>query len=515
MKHRLNRRDFLKIVGAIPLSIAAPRVMRSLGIPRSINGQKRNVLVVVFDALSAAHVSTYGYERETTPNLAKLSERAVVYHNHYAGGSFTTPGTASLLTGTLPWTHRAFQPKAKVTSPYVTRNFFSAFQDYYRIAYTHNSWANILLEQCVNEMNELVPWTSLLLQAVGKVLESLFKKDSDVASIGWTRTINIKNGYAYSLFFSHLYEAIQKNRAADLEAQFPRGLPTTGFVDGEFLLENAIDWVGKRLPAIPQPFMGYFHFFPPHEPYNTSREFYNKFKNDGFDPVEKPNTAFSISRTREDLLRQRAAYDEFILYADKEFGRLFNYLEESGLLENTWVVFTSDHGELFERGIRGHSTNGLYEALIKVPLLIFEPGRKTRLDIHTRTCAIDLLPTLSYVTEQKIPDWTEGTLMPPYAPDNQDTNRNIYVVQARENEQNARLEKTTLVMIKGKYKLIYSLHDLEISEIGLSEYAQLFDIEADPEELNDLYSSRSDLATQMLNELKTKLSDVNKSYSKS
>ncbi|HVN15826.1 MAG TPA: sulfatase-like hydrolase/transferase, partial [Anaerolineales bacterium] len=103
MKSKFNRRDFLKLAGLTPLSFTAPRLIKG-ALP---TGQK-NVLVVVFDAFTASNMSLYGYPRQTTPNLTRLAERAIVYHNHYAGGNFTTPGTASLLTGTLPWTHRAF-----------------------------------------------------------------------------------------------------------------------------------------------------------------------------------------------------------------------------------------------------------------------------------------------------------------------------------------------------------------------------------------------------------------------
>jgi len=164
MKNKFNRRDFIKLAGLMPFSMMAPRLEKVIGSPQPLSGQNKNVLVIVFDAFSAYHVSMYGYQRETTPNLAKLAERAVIYHNHYAGGNFTTPGTASLLTGTLPWSHRAFEAKATVAPQYVTRNFFSAFEDYYRIAYTHNGWANILLEQFHAQMSELVPWESLFLR---------------------------------------------------------------------------------------------------------------------------------------------------------------------------------------------------------------------------------------------------------------------------------------------------------------------------------------------------------------
>ena len=107
MRNQITRRDFLKLAGLLPLSYATPRLVDSLKkIDQS--GIIQNVVIVVFDAFSAHNISLYGYRRETTPNIARWAERAVVYHNHYAGGNFTTPGTASLLTGTYPWTHRAF-----------------------------------------------------------------------------------------------------------------------------------------------------------------------------------------------------------------------------------------------------------------------------------------------------------------------------------------------------------------------------------------------------------------------
>lgn len=493
----------------MPLSILAPRAGQMLGSP-PLSGQNKNVLVVVFDAFSARHVSMYGYQRDTMPNLARLAERAVVYHNHYAGGSFTTPGTASLLTGTLPWTHRAFEPKARVAARYVTRNFFSAFQDYYRIAYTHNGWANILLEQFHAQMNELVPWDTLLLRPYFGFVLDLFKKDIDNALVAWTRNVDIKHyGYSYSLFFSQFYEVLRDQQYTRLEKQFPRGIPSTGFADNDFLLETATDWIGKKLPHLPQPFFGYFHFLPPHGPYNTPLEFIGKFGSDGLKPIDKPFDIFTEGKTYGQLLEKRNEYDEFLLYVDREFGRLFDYLETSGLLENSWVVFTSDHGEMFERGIDGHSTDALYQPLIRVPLLIFEPGRKTGMDIYAPTSAVDVLPTLSHVTGHNIPDWTEGVLLPPYAPTDPDPNRRIYMVKANQNDGSAALTRASTAIIKGHYKLLYYFG---YADRGMDELIKLFDIDADPEELVDLYPTQKDIADELLKELKTKLDEVNKPY---
>jgi len=131
MKKQITRRDFLKLAGILPLGLAVPRFVHSL----ETQGKQQNVIVIVFDALSASNMSLYGYPRDTMPNLARLAERAIVYHNHYASGNFTTPGTASLLTGTLPWTHRAFDLYGLVNEPFVEKNFFTAFPNHYRLAH--------------------------------------------------------------------------------------------------------------------------------------------------------------------------------------------------------------------------------------------------------------------------------------------------------------------------------------------------------------------------------------------
>ena len=72
---------------------------------------------------------------------------------------------------------------------------------------------------------------------------------------------------------------------------------------------------------------------------------------------------------------------------DRKLAWFHEALEASGLLSNTWAVLTSDHGEMFERGISAHSTDALYEPVIRIPLMIFEPGRGSAMDIHTPTSA--------------------------------------------------------------------------------------------------------------------------------
>ncbi len=496
------------MAGALPLGYAAPRLLKTLDGSFPLQDTPKNVLVIVFDAFSAYNIPVYGYPRATTPNIARLAKRAIVYHNHFAGGNYTTPGTASLLTGTLPWTHRAFQPRSQVADAFVTRNIFGALPNHYRIAYTHNGWANVFLEQFSQEIDELIPREQLMIKSIDTPIEQMFKNDEDIASVSLIRDLKIKDeGQAYSLFLSHLYESLQERKDQKLEALFPRGIPSATLIN-RFRLEDAVDYITGRLTVIPQPFAGYFHFLPPHEPYSTSVEFYNYFKGDGFKPDEKPIDVlarFPIKHTD----RRREDYDEFILYCDREFNRLFNYLESSGILDNTWLILTSDHGEMFERGVVGHSTDVLYQPVIRVPLMIFEPGRKTGMDIFETTSAVDVLPSLTHLTGQPMPDWTEGVVLPPFAPTDQTLNRNVYVIRANNNAQYAPFTQASTILVKENYKLHYYFGYNEVPPDGL---IRLFDIKEDPQELNDLYPAKKETAMELLSEMKAKLDEVNKPY---
>ena len=507
MNQRLNRRDFLKLVSLLPVGLSAPRVLRTFGPFGAAQGQPKNVIVIVFDAFSAYDISLYGYARQTTPNIDRLAGRAVVYHNHFSGGNFTTPGTASVLTGVLPWTHRALNLNGQVIQPYVDNNIFSAFKDYYRIAYTHNGYANTFLKQFQHHLDEWIPRESLYLESYDSFISTLFSNDDDIASISWVRSMKVnEEGSAYSLFLSHLYESLQDRKIDKLKPLFPRGLPTVSSID-PYLLETAVDVIKKRLTEIPQPFLGYFHFMPPHHPYRTSHEFFNAFRGDGFKSIEKPVDILA-RRVVKELPRQRTEYDEFILYADKEFGRLYRYLESSGLLENTWLVLTSDHGEMFERGIGGHGSKVLYQPVVRVPLLIFEPGLERRQDVYEYTSAVDLLPSLAYLSGTKNVDWTEGSILPPFSSPN--SNRSIFAIQAIDNSPQKSLTQASVIQVKDDYKLHYYFGYPELPE---SETVKLFNIKADPEELVDLYFSKNKVAEELLHDLKIKLKQVNQPYS--
>jgi arylsulfatase A-like enzyme len=507
MKKRINRREFIKLAGLLPFSYLSPTARPNHSFH---NGEPFNILIVVFDALSARHVSLYGYQRETMPNLARLADRAVVYHNHYAAGNYTYPGTTSLLTGTYPWTNRGFSPHVGIDEAYNERSIFNAFNQHYRISYTHNPVAQSILNEFKPDIDKFKNRQELYLDH-DLISGLLFKNDEDLASVAWSQGI-IKRGNSatYSLFLSHLYEWYRQGIMNKFSDVYPRGIPNIRD-DNFFLPEDAIDWTQEQLLELPQPFLGYFHYLPPHDPYFTRRDFTDVFKNDGYNPIRKPEHIFSRGRSYEAIREDRRWYDEFILFVDSELGRLYRYLENTGILENTILVFTSDHGEMFERGITKHYNESLHQPVIQVPLLFFEPGRKSRQDIYTPTSAVDILPTLLHINGKDIPEWCDGQVLPPYSAQHQDSSRSVFAIEAKKNKRYKPISMGTLMIVKNQYKLTYYFGYEELK--GQGPLFELYDILNDPEEMIELSGSHASLANDLYDELMAELQAADATYS--
>lgn len=500
MNKKLSRREFIKLASLLPAIHFLPNhLIRPPSAPPESDGP--NILIIVFDALSALHVSFLGYQRETMPFLSQLADRATVYHNHYAGGNYTTPGTASLLTGTYPLTHRGIVPGKPLEKEFSEKNIFQLFDTHYRVTYSHNPFVNTLQNQFADDLDLLKDRRDLYLKSDWLISE-LFSKDEDIATVSWIQGIKKKPGYAYSLLLSFLYYQLDQGVISDYIKTFPRGVPYIS-QNSYYKLEDAIDWTYDQLTISPQPFLGYFHYLPPHKPYFTRNDFVNTFKGDKFEPIVKTNP---LNDSRWIFRGKRRWYDEFILYVDAEFKRFFDLMETSGLLHNTWLIFTSDHGELFDRGTQGHITKLLYQPLVKIPLLIFEPGQGTRKDIYSPTNAVDILPTMLQISGKQIPDWIEGEVLPPFksaAPD-----RSIFAFEAKDNKQFEPITNGTAMAIKDQLKLIYYFGYEKLKEPLL----ELYDIENDPEELDNLYQPNSITARNLLDELNTKIEESNQRY---
>ena len=165
-------------------------------------------------------MSLYGYERETTPHISRWADRAIVYHNHYAGGHWTYPSTISLLTGVHPWLHRGFNRGLKISPPYDQENLFTLFNDYYSTVYSHNYIADNVLTQLGLGIDYHHEITQLFLNK-SYILNELLDKDYDIAAVSRRRIENkYEEGFASSLFFSNLTKFFDAYRERKLSERF-------------------------------------------------------------------------------------------------------------------------------------------------------------------------------------------------------------------------------------------------------------------------------------------------------
>jgi arylsulfatase A-like enzyme len=511
MSPTLDRRDFLKIATLAAGTTVAWPYLRGGPAQAGANTEgKPNILVLVFDALSARHMSLHGYSRETTPNLARFAAKSTVFHNHHASGNFTSAGTGSLLTGTYPWSHRAWHLHSTVLKPFETQNLFSAFDGlgYHRLAYSHNLLVMSLLHQFQQGLETFVPTRDLCL-VDDQVADRLFGQDFNAAF--WGEWIHFRGSDSPpgSLYFSWLHRLTRRLHkeqiAGQLGDQFPLGVPSLHNLF--FVLEDAIDWLTVQLADLPRPYLSYIHLLPPHEPYTPRADFLEMFR-DGqkFDPKEAH--FLGGRRSPVEMAHQRRLYDEFLAYSDAEFGRLMDHMETTGVLDDTVVVFTSDHGELFERGIVGHVTQALYDPVLHVPLMIHTPGQINRQDVISPSNAVDVLPTLLGLAGEPVPDWSEGqrlplTGIPGYTYGKPQPN---FALEAKSNAKAGPLTKATLAMFAGSDKLVHYLGFRDPP----AEF-ELFDLINDPEEARDLFPS-SPRAAQLQDLLSSRIDRINIGY---
>jgi arylsulfatase A-like enzyme len=228
---------------------------------------------------------------------------------------------------------------------------------------------------------------------------------------------------------------------------------------------------------------------------------------DGWNPPDKPIHKLSDEKNdNEKLHLNRRYYDEFIASWDFETARLYQYLKESGLMDNSYIIITADHGELFERGRIGHGPRLIYDPVIHVPLIISRPGQTAREDVHTITSSVDLLPTIAHLTGNPIPEWTEGKLLPNLGGD-ADEGRSVFSVDARTSSSFGPLENFSVSITRDQHRLVFYRYP----ETGYQEF-EFYDLESDPHELNDLYPSSPAFAFEMKDELLQKIDEFNRPY---
>ncbi len=305
--------------------------------------QARNVVLIVWDTVRAYNVSSYGHPRDTTPNLRRWAQRGVQYNYTLAPAPWTFPSHVSFFTGQWPLRTNT-QWKMKLDAPDPTLAEYLASHGYQTAGFAANT------NCCTYESGldrgfahyedySLAPLSILARTVPGQ----------------WILPKILRLGGFYNL---EKWVRLQSRDA--------------GGINGSFLA-----WLGQR--RLDRPFFAFLNYFDAHEPYVPPANFEGRF---GIRPRGRLDHEFLLDFTAiekderpvRDMYMARDCYDDCIAYLDEQLGHLLDQLESQGLLANTDVIITSDHGEEFaEHGIVGHAYSVKLNE-VAVPLVILSPG---------------------------------------------------------------------------------------------------------------------------------------------
>jgi arylsulfatase A-like enzyme len=506
---QITRRDFLKLAS---LFAAGTVSTLAIGSRRQVDNLP-NIVIVLFDAMSARHMSLYGYERQTTPELSRFAERCTVFNAHYSASNFTTSGVASMLTGMYPWKHRALTQGGIVKREVIPYNPYTLLgSDYYRLMFSQNFWPDRLVSQYYDQVEDFLPQTAYSMRG-NTLIKSWVGKDRLLASIAFDEFLfPAQTDRPGSAFLNYFYKSRVSHSIETQKIQpgYPNGVPE---VEGYnvYLNEQIYQGVLREMLNLKDkhPYFAYFHLFSPHSPYKPGGKFSRLFRNDGFSIPSKgvvPEFASLYRESDESLLRKRTAYDRQIAQVDAEFGKLIDQLDASGLLEDSYLLVTSDHGEMFERGFSGHGGRLMYEPILQTPLLIHAPKQTSRTDVNIPTSNVDVLPTILSIAGKEIPAAVEGQVLAGFG-GLEDSERPIFSMAAWQNSAFLPLTKAAFAMRKAAYKLIAYL-----GYGGDDGIYELYDLQNDPEELHELSMEEPAVFSSMKKEFLSHLTEANRPF---
>jgi choline-sulfatase len=424
----------------------------------SQDSQPPNILLVMFDQMSALALPDYGHPLVRTPHLSRLAARGTIFERAYCASPLCSPSRFAMLTGLLPSRIGAYDNAAELPSGIPTlmhhlraagyRTCLSGKMDFTGADQLHGYEERLTTDLSPSDFgwvpdwdhpNEPQPWYHSL---------------QSVAEAG-------PCDYSLSLQY-------------DEEAAF-----------------KAVQWLHKaKASSDRRPFMLTLSVMQPHDPYQGPRRFWNLYDHDSIDlpvlpalqaamrdPVGRRMYAlydrgeFAIGEA--EIRKARHAYYAMVSYCDDLLGRLLATLAALGLDRDTLVVVTSDHGDMLgERGL-WYKMN-FFDGAVRVPLVMYGPGVRAGHRVVEPASHLDLLATLLALTGA-------DAALPTTALDGRDLSTSV-TEGARPRgdvlgEYMAEGYDHPLVMIRrGTQKFVYSR----------GEPTQLYDLADDPREEHNL-----------------------------
>jgi arylsulfatase A-like enzyme len=433
-----------------------------------------DVVLITVDTLSAARMSLYGHSRPTTPRLEALAATATVFDRSYANANYTTPATSSQMLGVRPWTHRSLQLFSRPLDGPLEHNLLRKFDESgYRVMTVDTNSHAAPMQQRLRRWVDDDAW--------GQV-ESLSYRSLHLGR--WIPQFGYSSGMGFTVVVIHGLESLLV-RMGFLPRTSPFD-PALPFAQARRLWQSEAE--GPRFLWV--------HTYGPHEPYAATPEFLGRF-----DPGPERRTRFDsmppylfAATGREDFPDLwTGRYDEAVLMSDHHIGEFLDWLRSRGDLDGAVVVISADHGESFGHGYGGHGGPMMWEDLVRIPLIIKQPGQTTGRRNATVVEQVDLAPTLLSLAGLPPEPAYEGEAIPL---DASVTGRDAWTMNLEQSQRFETLSKGTMVLIEDRWKYIHHFGQQRYPRMPeLSD--GLFDLSADPGELTNLAGQQAAVAARM------------------
>lgn len=320
----------------------------------------RNVILLVMDTARADAFGPFAGPNRIveTPTFDALAAKSTVFARAYNNENWTKPSVATTLSGLYPSTHGAKQDASKLSSD-----------------------VELLSERLQRE---------------------------GFATAGFVANGYVSNVFGFEQGWDTFRNYIRENRSSE----------------AEYVFGDALAWHAEHTKKHPdKPFFLYLQTIDPHVTYRVDKQYWSPYFEGDYDgPLGKAIEATDqvklstkkIVATERDKKWLRALYFGEIAYHDAELAKFLAELEKRGVLDNTMLIVTNDHGEeLGERGRYGHG-HQVFEEMIRAPLIVhypplFPPGGV----IEEIVEHVDLAPTILDVLGKAPLEAADGVSMLP------------------------------------------------------------------------------------------------------
>lgn len=438
-----------------------------------------NILIVTLDSFANAHLSSMGYPRRTTPTLDRLAAEGAQFTQLVASSNYTTPTLNTLMSGQRPWAHKAFHLKSR---PLETSREQSLPAVLRRAGYAVHAVSTN-------------PYGGLHKNGYGRFFDTV-ATDRMPWLTGCSDTYSRYLPFACAATEVGIIDqlAMRANLLLERLGYWPAGR----HFDARIALADAEALWQRAAPGRPQ-FL-WVHLVPPHDPYIAPPPFGGRFSPlPGADSAGSSSPLFHFEFASEPPARQallRARYDESIAATDADVGAFLDRLRARGLLRNTILIVSADHGEGFRPDYGGHGGPMLYGGLTNIPLIITGEPIPAGQRIVQPVEQADIPATVAALAGAAAPAGWDGRSLLPLLSGGTPPPRPVFSASLERSSRFGPLRSASVAMTDGRWTYVHYRNLPDLPGYG-SLHDGLYDTALDSEQTRNLAAAHPAQAAAM------------------